>query len=361
MIIIKFLRQKISQVLKNRFHDSSIRVRVTDVAKLANCAPATVSRVINNPGKVSAEKKNRVEAAMQELGYVINHAARSLRSQRSHMVGILIPTLDYALYASLVDAANKTFSEAGISTLIATFSYDLNTEIKEAKLLLERGAEAIILVGQKHLPELYEMLGNFSVPFVNTYVHDPDSSFASAGFDNEAAAARVTQHLVHLGHTKFCVISGITRDNDRTSKRLEGIRKELSRFNVNLPNSMIIECPYTISNGRTACLQLISREANHPTAIICGNDVLALGALIECRSLGMSIPEDISIVGFDNLELSRHSSPPLTTIDVPSHEMGENAAQYILGKLNNEDFPLHNPVEYQLICATRQHHQKHTT
>ncbi|MDE0113451.1 MAG: substrate-binding domain-containing protein, partial [Albidovulum sp.] len=310
---------------------------------------ATISRAINYPEKVSPERRARIENAMLELGYVRNHAARALRSQRSHMVGVLIPTLDYALYARLVGAANGKFSEAGISTLIATFDYDLDAELKEARLLLERGAEALILVGDRHRPKLYDLLDQYEVPFVNTYVYNAASAYPTVGFDNSAAAAKAAQHLVHLGHKHICVISGITKDNDRTTKRLEGIRAELLRQGIELPDSMVAERPYSISNGRRACALLLSRGNPRPTAIICGNDVLALGALIECAAKGMEIPGDISVVGFDNLEYAAHSNPPLTTVDVPAEEMGADAAGYILGKLNGNEVATHVFVEVQLI------------
>ncbi len=334
---------------RNRFQDDPSRVRITDVAKLAGCAPATISRAINNPEKVSPEKRSRIESAMLELGYVRNHAARALRSQRSNMVGVLIPTLDYALYARLVGAANARFSEAGISTLIATFGYDLDAELKEARLLLERGAEALILVGDRHRPSLYELLDQYEVPFVNTYVFNSKSAYPTVGFDNSSAAAKAAQHLVHLGHRRICVISGIIRDNDRTTRRLEGIRGELRKHGIDLPDSMVAESPYSIASGRRACALLLSRDGAQPTAIICGNDVLALGALIECTAKGMEIPGDISVVGFDNLEYAMHSNPPLTTIDVPAEEMGADAADYILGKLSGSEVATHVSVEVQLI------------
>ncbi len=334
---------------KNRFHDPASRARLADVAKLAGCAPATISRAINNPEKVSSEKRFRIERAMLELGYVRNHAARALRSQRSHMVGVLIPTLDYALYARLVGAANARFSKAGISTLIATFDFDLDAELKEARLLLERGAEALILVGNQHRPQLYGLLDQFEVPFVKTYAFDPEGSCPTVGFDNSSAAARIARHLAHLGHRKICVISGITRDNDRTTMRLEGIRVELQAHGITLRDSMIVERPYSISDGRKACRLLLSRDIPPPTAIICGNDVLALGALIECTARGMEVPGDISVAGFDNLEFAMHSNPPLTTINVPAEEMGVNAAGYILGELNGDEVALHTSVEVQLI------------
>lgn len=322
---------------------------MTDVARLAGCAPATVSRAINNPDKVSPEKRARIEAAMLELGYVRNYAARALRSQRSHMVGVLIPTLNYALYASLVGAASRRFSAAGLSTLIATFDYDLGTEFKEARVLLERGAEALMLIGQRHEAKLYSLLEQFDVPFVNTYVLDPDSPHPSVGFDNAAAAASITRHLVHLGHRNICVISGRTSDNDRTTKRLEGIRTELRSHGIELDESMVIERSYTIGNGREACAALLSRVRPRPTAIVCGNDVLAIGAIDECTARGLRIPEDISIVGFDNFELSKHCHPPLTTLDVPAEDMGSKAASYILDRLDGKDVSPYSSVDVQLI------------
>lgn len=334
---------------RNRFQESPSRIRVTDVARLAGCAPATVSRALNSPAKVSPEKRARVEAAMLELGYVRNYAARALRSQRSNMIGVLIPTLDYALYAQMVGAANARFSDAGISTLIATFDYDLENEVREARLLLERGAEALILVGDNHRPKLHDMLNQFGVPYVCTYVSNPKSSHPTVGFDNAAAAAKLAQHLVHLGHRDICVISGITRDNDRTTERLEGIKAELFRHSIQLSDSMISERPYSISEGRSACALLLSRNEPRPTAIVCGNDILALGALVECRVRGIKVPDEISIVGFDNLEFSMHSNPPLTTIDVPAEEMGTTAAECLLRTLNDETVSLHNPVGVELI------------
>lgn len=326
-----------------------MRVRVTDVARRAGCAPATVSRALNNPDMVSSDKRERIESAMQELGYVRNHAARALRSQRSNMIGVLIPTLDYALYARMVGAATEVFSQAGISILIATYDYDLDTEVREARLLLERGAEALMLVGDNHRPGLYDTLDQFGAPFVCTYIFKPDSSHPTVGFDNAAAAAKLAQHLVHLGHREIGVISGLTRDNDRTTGRLEGIRSELMRHGIELPPSMVTESPYSISSGRRACALLLSRNPATLTAIICGNDVLAQGALVECHAHNLRVPQDISIVGFDNLEFSMHSNPPLTTIDVPAEEMGAEAASLILGKLNGDAVAPHNTVKVELI------------
>jgi LacI family transcriptional regulator len=334
---------------KNRFQDGTTRVRATDVAKLAGCAPATVSRAINYPHKVSPKKRAKIEGAMLELGYVRNHAARALRSRRSHMVGMLIPTLDYALYARMVGAAHTHLSAGGISMLIATFDYDLDAELREARLLLERGAEGLILVGERHQTKLYELLDQFDAPFVNTYVFDQDSPYPTVGFDNFLAASEIARHLVHIGHKKISIISGITQNNDRTTRRLEGVKKELSSHGIELSDSMIVEQAYSISGGRKGCAHLLSRNSPRPTAIICGNDILAIGAQLECSERGLAVPDDISIVGFDNLEFAVHCDPPLTTIEVPAEDMGTKAASYLLGKLEGREVSMHSSVDVRMI------------
>lgn len=325
------------------------RVRLTEVARLASCAPATVSRALNDPDKVSPEKRERIESVMRQLGYVRNHAARALRSQRSHMIGVLIPTLDYALYARMVGAASARFSEAGFSTLIATFGYDLDSEAKEAKLLLERGADALMLVGVHHRPALDALLDRFGVPYVCTYTSNPNGRHPTVGFDNAEASARLARHLIQLGHRTIGVISGITRDNDRTTERLRGIKAELAQRSIACGKSLIVERPYSISDGREACGMLLSQNDPRPTAIICGNDVLACGALAECRARGLKVPDDVSIVGFDNLDICLQSSPPLTTIDVPADEMGRVAASYILGELRSDQVLRHSRIEVELV------------
>ena len=323
---------------------------MVDVARQAGCSTATVSRAINDPGSVTSAMRAAIEQAMGELGYVRNHAARALRSQRSHMIGIAIPTLGYAIYAHLVEAAQRQLSRKGFSTLIATYEYDLDAEYAEVRSLLERGAEAVMLVGARHKPELQALLTGFGVPFVSTYVLASDDDLPSVGFDNAAAAGEMVRHLVHLGHRRIGFVSGITEDNDRTTERLAGIRAELQRHGLDLPPDLLIERPYSIAEGRIGFATLWSRARPRPTATICGNDVLAIGALAECEAAGIRVPEDVSIAGFDNLEIATHLKPSLTTIDVPTEEMGTRAAQYLLARLDGRDVAPHQPVAVRLIA-----------
>ena len=306
-----------------------------DVATRAYCSTATVSRVLNEPDRVTPVIRDRVIVAMRDLGYMPNSAARALRSQRSHIMGIVIPTLNHAIYARLVEALQHKLAESGYSLLVATSEYDLQRENEQARLLIERGLEGVVLIGELHRPELYELLNRVRIPYVNTYVYRTDNAHPCVGFDNRLATSEMTEFLLGLGHNVFGVISAVTAGNDRASERVAGVRGALERHGLTLPPEAVYERPYSIASGREGLRYLRSLDPP-PTAIMCGNDILAMGALVECRSLGIRIPQQISIVGFDNLEFAAHLDPPLTTMEVPAAEMGERAADLLLRRIGGQ-------------------------
>jgi LacI family transcriptional regulator len=324
-------------------------IRLVDVAEAAGCSTATVSRVQNSPEAVSPEVRDRVHAAIRKLGYMPNSAARALRSHRSRMIGIVIPTLNHAIYACFVDATQRRVTERGYSLLVATFEYDLDDELNQARVLIERGAEALILVGELHRPELYQLIEAAGIPYVNSYVYAADSDRPSIGIDNQRAAFEVTQFLLGLGHREFGVVLASTRENDRAAARLLGIRTALEQHGLRLPAQRLIERPYSIEGGREAGRELLAMTPA-PTAIIGGNDILAFGVLIACRELGRAVPGDVSIVGFDNLEFTPHLEPPLTTMEVPAIEMGRGAVDYLFNTLDHRPTQKKIRLEPKLIA-----------
>jgi LacI family transcriptional regulator len=270
---------------------------------------------------------------MRELGYMPNGAARALRSLRSRTMGIVIPTLNHAIYARLVEALQRRLAGEGYSLLVATSEYDLFQEEHQARLLVERGVEGLALIGDLHRPDLYRLLDR--TPYLNTYVYRPDTGHPCVGFDNRRAAYDLTEFLIGLGHCAFGVISAVTEGNDRASDRVAGVRAALETHGLRLPPEAVYERPYSILSGREGVRYLRSLTPA-PTAIVCGNDVLAMGSLVECRALGIGVPDQISVVGFDNLEFAAHLDPPLTTMEVPAAEMGERAAEFLLRRANGQ-------------------------
>jgi LacI family transcriptional regulator len=305
------------------------RVRIADVAKLAGCAPATVSRRLNNPAIVSADVVQAIDIAIEQLGYVRNDSARSLRSSRSRLVGAVIPTLRHSIYAELLAGLQHVLEKNGFAVIYNTSEYNLDEEHRQARTLVERGVEAIVLVGTRHRAKTLKLISAHNITCAVTYAFDEDFVFTCVGFDNRRAAALAANRLYDLGHRRFGMLAGITANNDRAQGRVEGFVEALAAKGIDPAKIVIREGRYQIGDGRAAMASLLDQDPQI-TALFCGSDVLAFGAMFECRRRAISIPADLSIIGFDNLEISAYTDPPLTTLNVPAYEIGRKAAQYIL-------------------------------
>jgi LacI family transcriptional regulator len=319
--------------IESKRHMGTKSIRLSDVARQAEVSTTTASRVFITPNKVRPEVIYRVRAVADKLGYVPNSAARALRSRRTRMVGAIIPTLGHSIYATEVEALQKALHSAGYSLVITTSDYRLDNEFEQARILMERGIEALVLVGDEHDPRLYRLMKDQQVPYINTYVYESEARHACVGFDNRAAGAKLANHLLDLGHTRIAMIAGISAHNDRARERIEGVREALRKRGISLLDRLLMEKPYDIASGRQALRYLWSAQPK-PTAVVCGSDVLAFGALAECTSTGIIVPQNLSIVGFDNLEFAAHLTPALTTLEVPAEEMGQKAAEFLVTRLS---------------------------
>ena len=308
---------------------SGQQATLADIARAAGVSTATVSRVLNAPDLVSGSLKERVEDAVKSLGYVRHGAARALASKRSFTVGAVIPTLDNAIFASGIGAFEARLSELGYTLLISVSNYSLEHEADQVRRLLERGVDGIMLVGLEHDEAIYTLLERANVPAINTWAFDPDAPQLMAGFDNRGAARAMTRYLIDLGHRHIAMAAGITEGNDRAAARVDGVRAELEAHGMTLDGDLLVECLYSIAAGRRALGDLMERP-DPPTAILAGNDVIALGLLFEAAHRGIEIPAHLSITGFDNLPITGQVSPALTTVNVPSRNMGACAANLLL-------------------------------
>lgn len=303
--------------------------KLVDVARLAGCSPATVSRVLNNNPKVALDVRDRVMKAAAQLGYVPNGSARALRSTKSRIVGAIIPTLDHAIYATMVNSLQARLSEKDVSVIINTSMYDIDIEFEQAKLLVERGVESVVLVGSRHRPETLRMLEQRQIAYVFTYTSEATDIGAAIGFDNEKAGAMAARYLLDLGHSRLGMIAGITENNDRASARRDGFIAELTRRGLDAGSIAVTESAYKIEGGRDAMRRLMSRQTP-PTAVFCGSDIIAAGAIKYCHATAIAVPDEVSVFGFDNLEIAELTNPELTTIEVPARDMGTIAAEYLL-------------------------------
>lgn len=302
---------------------------IEDVARLAGVSTATVSRSLNTPERVREGTRNAVASAVKTLGYTPNFGGQVLASRRTNTIGAIIPTMSNAIFAKALQALQETLAARNVTLLVATSQYAPDQEQAQLRTMLARGVDGIALIGNERPPEAYELLTSRRVPFALMWSHPDNLPYLSVGFDNAAAAAEVARHVLELGHRRIGYISGRTIGNDRAKARLSGVASTLAENGCELAADDVILCDYSLEDGETAALRLLARRTR-PTALICGNDVLAAGAMRGARRLGLAIPDELSITGFDDIDLATAVSPALTTVRVPHSRMGTTAGNLLL-------------------------------
>lgn len=327
--------------------------RLDDVARSAGVSLSTASRAISEPGLVHPDTRERVQRAVAMLGYVPHGAARALASRRSRTLGAVVPTLDNPIFASSTQALQRTLAAAGYTLLLASHEYDPEAELAVTRALVERGVDGLVLVGSDHSPELARFLAQSNVPFELTWTLDPAGHHHCVGFSNRLASIRMAQHLLDLGHREIAVLSGYTANNDRARERVAGVREALAGRGIPLPEARVVETAFSVARGRAALRALLEQDPKL-TAVICGNDILALGALLECAARGLAVPADFSVAGFDDIELAAEVSPALTTVRIPTARIGQRAGERLLARLAGKRVAKAEevPVELMLRAST---------
>ena len=329
---------------------SGATVRLEDVARLAGVSTASVSRALNAPDLVSIELRNRITQAVQELKWVPNGVAKALASLRTRTVGVMIPTLSHQNFAILIEALQQGLGAAQYTLLLCCVEASAELRLQQARKLVEQGIECLVLVGEAQPPALFDLLKSQDVPYVITYTTGHQGTHTCIGFDNYASAVRITEHLLELGHRDFGMVAHNSEDNDRIIQRIAGTRDALSRAGIAIrPQHFVQVDSRHIASGREGMRKILADGQIRPTALICTNDYIATGAMIEAKVLDLLIPKDLSIVGFDDTDMSAHLDPPLTTIRVPSRRMGEEIARYIIAHLEKGSAEAPSPLEAELI------------
>lgn len=326
------------------------RASARDVARLAGVSTATVSRAINLPEQVDAETRERVRQAIAKLHYVPHGAARALRSQRSKMVGAVVPSFDYALYARTTSALQSRLREYGYALVLAEHHYDLVDEVRITEQLLQHGVDAFAFVGIDHDPALFAMLAEYERPYVLTWGVDPTRRHPSVGFDNRRAAYEATRHLLDLGHRRFGLLSAPVTGNDRARERGAGMRDALAEAGLALAADAVQYAPIALADAQAGMARLLALpESRRPTAVVATNDVFAVGAMLACRTAGIAIPERMSITGVDNTDLGATQTPGLTSIRTPIVEIGAAAAEQLVARLEGRPYEAFQSMPFELV------------
>lgn len=310
-------------------------VNIHDVAKLAKVSIATVSRVTSNKEGVNEETKARVIEAMAKLGYRPNSAARTLRMSKSNIVIVLMINIKNSFFSEFIRGIEEVARKAGYYILIGSTDGDPEKEAEYIDLVQESRVDGVILTTAGVLDETTIKKISETSPMVLTFDYVPSNQIPSISIDNESASRKITNHLIGLGHRR---IAHITGDMGRlqTQTRLYGYKQALSQHSIPVDEALIQEGGYLFKDGYLATKKILSFD-NLPTAIYGGNDNVAIGSLRAILEAGLRIPEDIAVVGFDDVDISNYVTPSLTTIHQPRYEIGKRAMGLLLKKISQED------------------------
>ncbi len=306
-----------------------------DVARAANVSTATVSRCLNTPERVVEKTRKRVLAAVEALGYSPNFGAQALAARRTNTIGAVIPTMENAIFARGLQAFQETIARNKSTLLVASSSYRQDIEEEQVRALVARGADALLLIGDARKSEIYDFLRIRKIPYVLAWIFKDDARHSFVGFDNRAAARAMAEKVLALGHRRIAMIAGVTLHNDRARDRVLGVRDAAVAHGVNMSDLDVVEAPYNFDDAADAFSLIMQREPR-PTAVICGNDILAIGALKRAKAMGLRVPEDVSITGFDDIEIAEVTEPAITTVHVPHRQMGQVAAEILIRQVQSK-------------------------
>jgi LacI family transcriptional regulator len=317
------------------------RANLRDVAKAAGVSVATVSRVLNTPELVTVSTRETVQAAIEALHFVPSAAARSINSGRSHVIGALVPTLDNAIFSKFLGALETKLGEYGLSLVVATTDSDPDIEAQKAQRLVNIGAEALIVSGISHSPDFDSLISRTRMPTVATSFYDPNYRYPTIGYDNAAASRKALEFLIGKGHQHIAVFHGPTDHHDRMRARLSGLhgKSELYSFETDIT---------LVGAGRA--INTLFATAPHVTAILCLSDVLALGALFGLQRRKVRIPQQMSLMGVDDLPSSASAFPSISTIHLPAAEMGVRTAEAVANWVEHQIVPEPYLIDTSLIA-----------
>lgn len=315
-----------------------VRTRLKDLADQAGVSTATVSRVLNGKAGVAAHTRTAVLAALDVLGY---DRPEKLRTRSEGLVGLVVPELDNPVFPALAQTIETTLAELGYTPLLCTQSPGGTTEDEYVEMLIEHGVDGIVFVSGRHADttasrDRYHRLRSRGVPIVlvNGYAEGVDAPTVST--DDAVAVELALRHLTTLGHRRI----GLAIGPDRyipARRKVAAFTAALSRLSPRTdPAEHIVSTLFTVEGGQAAAGSLF--DSGH-TAVVCGSDLMALGAIRAARSRGMSVPDEASVVGFDDSPLMAFTDPPLTTVRQPVAGMGRAAVSALVSEITGESVP----------------------
>jgi LacI family gluconate utilization system Gnt-I transcriptional repressor len=308
-----------------------------EVAEMAGVSRMTVSRVMNEPAKVTEELRERVFAAVRSLGYVHNHLARNLSSQRSNVIGLLLPSLDNSIFSQTVKGLSDHIRPHGLQLMVAESGNDPEEEERLICAFVSQRVGGLVLHAITHTAAARRVLETAGLPVVETGDLPRDPIDMAVSYSNTAAAKAMTHHLARLGYRKIALAR--LANNERAAQRQRGYLEAMAELDIPVGPNQIIEISPGLAGGAEA-VSFLANAAPGTDALFCAGDVAAVGALFECNRRGWQVPQRLAIASFDDLDLMRHVTPAITSLRLPRYDIGRRSAEMLLARMQDAATPI---------------------
>ena len=309
---------------------------IKDVARRAGVAHTTVSRALRNSPLISPATTERIQQIASEMGYHPSAAARSLKTNRSQTLGVIVSAIDDPFFSEILQGIDDVAQECGYSLFIAASQRSLEREQHIVRAMREQRVDGVILCSTPFSREQSKQLRADEIPLVVINNQSAEDYRYSIYHDDLDGSRQVMRHLIELGHERIAYL-GYPRSGRTNAHRLQGYREEMAAAGLIIIEGYEVDAQTSDPAGGQAAADPVLALTPRPTAIFCYNDMLAIGLLRGMQNAGLRIPEDFSIAGFDNITISAFTTPPLTTLDQPKHTIGAQAARLVLGLLEGVD------------------------
>jgi len=323
-------------------------ITIRKIAALANVSRSTVSRVLNESGYVNEDTRKKVLEVIKETGYIPSEQAKSFRTKKTKVIGVIIPTIQTETSSKIVSGIDQELSKNGFQILLANTNLDRSREIEFLELLTARRVEGIILIGTNTSPVLVKNIHRIGLPVV--VIGQEIEGVTSVLFDDYHAARDIIRHILSKGHQKIGLIGVSEEDTSVGFQRLHGYLDELEANKIKGEKHWIQQGIFDINSGFEAMKKILQGSNQQPTAVFAVTDRLAFGALKYLKTQNFRIPEDFAIVSIGASEMTEHIEPQITTIDYDRISAGKTAAQELLALIQDKDRPNnHIILPYTLI------------
>jgi len=334
---------------RRKYGDGRASVRIQDVAHHAGVSPMTVSRALRNPEKVSEGLRRRVTEAVDRIGYLPNRIAASLSSDRSTVVGLILPSLRNSLFANTVQGISDVLHTAGHHLMIADSGYALAEEEAAIQAFLQQRVCGLLLHNTKHTDRTRRLIAQAMVPVVEIGDLTQHPLDMAVSYSNHQAAKAMTLHLAGRGRRRIGFVTLPLEDNDRSLERRRGYLAALAELGIEADPRIMLEMPGGTGAGAQAMRRLMQAEARLDAVFFAG-DVLAIGAMLECQRQGWTVPGRVAIASFDDVDMLQFMNPAVTSVRIPRYDIGRCCAEAVLDRLHGRACePIRLDLKFEII------------